>query len=237
MVRCSIPVTPWQTILAVLPHRPILALITHPHSLRTTRMIITAAILRTIRPKPPQITLALILRLTKTLSMVTDIVTRTNTRRTSIPDVPLPTLTTERAISVSANCLWMAIMQTKTTLIHIGAVIVSPTSIGDPQHHRAIHLGIAKITLDTHPRHRIRRLITPPTTQRAQTIIASGVMRAILATLLRFRGVHIVVLNRNEWIRLIQPFPTQPKLILAGVHRKTKTLLRGFTPNTTALLL
>lgn len=221
----------------MLPHRPILALIAHPHPLRTTRVIITSAIQRTIRPKPPQITFALILRLTKTLSMVTDIVTGTNTRRTSIPDVPLPTLATKRPIRVGANRLWMAIMQTKATLIHIGTVIVSPTRIGDPQHLRTIHLGVAKIPLDTHPRHRIRRLVTPPATQRAQAIIAGGVMRAVLATLLRLRGVHIVVLDRNEGIRLIQPLPAQPKLILAGVHRETETLLRGFAPHTTALLL
>lgn len=221
----------------MLPRRPILTVITYPLPLRTTRMIITTAILRTIRPKPSQITFALVFRFTHTLSVMANVVTRAYTRSPSIPNVTLPTLTTERTIGVGAHRLRMAIVQTETTLVHIGTIVVGPTCVRYSQHFGAIHLRITEITLHTHPRHRVGCFVTPTATQRTQAIETSRVMRAILATLLRFRRIHVVVLNVNEWIRLIQPFPTQSKLILAGVDRETETLLGGFAPDTTALLL
>lgn len=221
----------------MLPHRPILALITNPLPLRTTRMIITPAILRTIRPEPPQIALALILRLTKTLPMMAHVVARTNTRSTPIADIALPTLATKRAVGVGANRLRMAIVQTKTTLVHVWTVVVGPTGVGDAQHVGAVHVRVAEVTLDARPCHRVGCLVAPTAAQRAQAVVAGRVVCAVLATLLRFCWVHVVVLDGDERVGLIEPFPAQTKLILAGIDGETETLLGGFAPNTTALLL
>lgn len=85
--------------------------------------------------------------------------------------------------------------------------------------------------------HWIRRIITPPAPQRAETALAVPVMQARIALFLRFRRVNAVILRYDERIRLIQPLTAQPELVLASVHGEAEALLRCFAPHAPASFL
>lgn len=113
--------------LTELTFRPVKTPITFSHTLQTRRMVIARTVHTATISRPSQIANALKIRRPRTVSMDAGLVARAQTVPDTIAVVTLATFAAVRPVRIATLGLFVAVVQTQLTLIHIRTLGVGPT--------------------------------------------------------------------------------------------------------------
>lgn len=124
--HCRVSIATRLALLAVASSRPVLTLVADTWSLHTCGMIVTTAVGPTIRSGPAEIAFALVIRCFAAISIDASLVTGLGTIFLTVAVEAALALTAEAAVSISAECVGMAIVKAEIALVYIWALRIRP---------------------------------------------------------------------------------------------------------------
>lgn len=219
--------------LTELALRPVLTLVTATHAGAAGGVIVTAAVYGAIGTRPSQVTVALVLRSSKTVTMNTVIVAGSHATFFTVSDISLFTFTSVGAVRVVTDGVLVTVVQAQAALVDVGALRVRPARVrcrhvelGGAVGVRAREVALRARTVDG-----VLVRVAPAAAHAAQARGALHVAPARLA----LAGLACRVVGWRGGA--VQPLAAEPELVLAGVHAEAEALARGFAPHAAAALV